>query len=193
MGSQYRTRGYAPGDLVHLTVRGFNRQSIFHCDDDHREFIDTFHFLNDRMKPSERLTLHARGHMPNHQHQLVTNGDSPYAITKVMHSLKIRYANYHNMIYGKRGPVFEKPFRGKVIRDPAHIANTFVYIHLNPDASVRIANSSHGVYIGATDDARIDQSLALRTFGGREGYLRFFEDTARLRQARAAAKYRLGQ
>lgn len=191
MASQFRTRGYSPGDLLHITVRGYRKKPIFLDEYDHQEFIDTFRLVNSRLPRAERLIEHADAQMANHQHRLVTNGESPVAVTKVMHSLQIRYAKYFNWRYKQSGKVFEKPFRARVIRGVEHTMNTFAYIHLNPDASLRTANSSHGVYAGLREDPEIDMSLALNLFGGRDGYLDYFVDNARVRAARASARRRL--
>lgn len=133
----------------------------------------------------------ANAHMPNHQHLFTRNGNSPIAISRIMQQLCATYAVDFNWREGRKGQVFERPFRGRVVRGSDHIVNTFAYIHLNPDSSLRIENSSHGVYAGLRSDPRIDTSLAWRIFGGRDGYMEFFEDTARVRAARSAAKRRL--
>jgi hypothetical protein len=88
------------------------------------------------------------------------------------------------------GQVVEHSFRGKVTHTPEHIVNAFTYIHLNPDHSLRMTNSSHAFYAGLKDDPDIDPSLAWQIFGSRQGYLDFFNDTARIRAARKAAKRR---
>lgn len=193
MASQYRTRGYAPGELVHITVRGYLKRAIFLDPADNREFINGFHLANDALPPEHRLTLHATADMRNHEHLFVRNGDSPWAITKVMHRICTDYAREHNWRRGGSGQVFQRPFRGKVVRDGEHAANAFVYIHQNPDGSLRVNESSHGVYLGLREDPRIDQSLAWQVFGGRAGYLDFFSDVERLKAARAAAAKRLNQ
>lgn len=193
MGSQYRIRNYKPGDLIHFTCRGFNKRRIFHDRRDHDEFLQTFRNLLDEYPAPVGPTLHAYGQMPNHQHLLTSCGTEPEVTRRIMQSLCLRYAMSYNSLNGTRGPVFQKRFRGKVIRGGDYIANTFAYIHLNPDNSLRLENSSHAFYAGLKDDPHIDPSVAWKAFGGRDGYLEYFSDTARLRQARAAAKYRFEQ
>lgn len=118
-------------------------------------------------------------------------GIDPEIPPKLIRSVCTSYAKSFNARNGLSGKVFQRPFRGKIIRTPEHIMNTFAYIHLNPDASLRTTNSSHGFYAGLTYDPHIDPSLAWRIFGGREGYLEFFADSARIRAARKAARIRL--
>ena len=107
-----------------------------------------------------------------------------------MQSVSASYAHSYNWRHGTAGQVFQQPFRGKVTRTPEHIVNAFTYIHLNPDHSLRLTNSSHAFYAGLKDDPQIDPSLAHQIFGGREGYLDFFSDTAKIRAARQAARWR---
>ena len=108
-----------------------------------------------------------------------------------MHRLCTEYAIDFNWRQHRSGQVFERPFRGKVIRSTEHLVNAFAYIHLNPDHSLRLDNSSHGIYAGVRSDPRFDTTLGLRALGGREGYMKFIEDTARIRDARKAGRRRL--
>lgn len=193
MGSQYVTRDYAPYALVHFTVRGVNKRPIFLDQADHDIYLNELRDRIDAISSPARPTLLAFAQMRNHQHNFMQAGRDPTAMPKMMRSLSTSYAKYFNDRYGLRGQVFERPFRGKVIRTGEHVANTFAYIHLNPDASLRMENSSHAFYVGLEDDPHIDPTIAWKTFGGRDGYLEYFSDTARLRQARAAAKYRFEQ
>lgn len=193
MGSQYVQRDYTPYALVHFTVRGVNKRAIFLDQTDHDVYLAELRELIDSFSSPARPTLLAYAQMRNHQHNFMQAGRDPTSMPKLMRSLSTRYAKYFNDRYKLKGQVFQRPFRGKVIRGGDYIANTFAYIHLNPDASLRFENSSHGFYAGLNDDPHIDPSIAWKTFGGREGYLEYFSDTARLRQARAAAKHRFDQ
>lgn len=191
MSSQYRTRNYQPGDLVHFTVRGHMRRTIFHDGDDHAEFMGSLRYRLDDNPPPTGPRLLAWAQMANHQHIFMQLGSTPEIAPWIMRSISTSYAISHNQRRRERGPVFQHPFRGKVIRGGSHVVNTFAYIHLNPDSSLRTQNSSHGYYAGLVDDPWIDPTIAWRAFGGRAGYLEFFEDSARVRAARYAAQARL--
>lgn len=191
--SQFVSRSYAPGTLVHFTLRGIGGMKLFLDDDDHAEFMGAVRMRLDRYADLGGPELKAFGNMPNHQHLLMRNGKDPTLTSKLIWGTSISYARSFNARHSRNGQLFQRPFRGKSIRSAEHLMNTFAYIHLNPDASLRTSNSSHGFYAGLVDDPHIDPTLAWKVFGGRAGYTEFFADTARLRQARAAAKYRLGQ
>lgn len=180
MGSQLRDRNYAPFSIVHFTVRGFNKRAVFLDDFDHADFLEAIRSCLDGVDSSIRPKLLTFAQMPNHQHLLVKHAADPLAMCRILHSVSTRYAMAFNQRHRRSGKVFEKSFRGRVITSGDHLANTFAYIHLNPDASLRVDNSGHGFYAGLRDDSHIDPSIAWRLFGGREGYLRYFDDTARL-------------
>jgi len=192
VASQYTTRNYAPYDLIHFTVRGQSRRKIFHNQADHDEFLNELRDRLDAISSPAKPSLLAYGQMANHQHVFMRAGKDPELPPKLIRSVCTSYAKSYNARYGTSGKVFQRPFRGKIIRTPDHIMNTFAYIHLNPDATLRTTNSSHGFYAGLTDDPHIDPTLAWRIFGGRDGYLNFFNDSVRIREARRAARNRLG-
>lgn len=191
MGSQFRDRSYKRFDLVHFTVRGHERKVIFHDGRDHDEYLFG---LRDRLDDAPwpvgpRLLAWAQ--MPNHQHNFLQIGNVPEIAPRILRSLCTSYAISHNQRRRQSGQVFEHSFRGRIIRGADHIMNTFAYIHLNPDASLRLTNSSHGFYAGFADDPHIDPTVAWSVFGDRAGYLDFFNDTAKLRSARSLARARL--
>lgn len=191
MSSQYVTRNYAPYDLIHFTVRGHQRRQIFHSQADHDEFLNELRDRLDAISSPAKPSLLAYGQMPNHQHVFMRAGSEPELAPNLIARVSQVYAQDYNKREGLTGPVFQRPFRGKIIRTPDHIVNTFAYIHLNPDATLRTTNSSHGFYAGLTDDPHIDPTLAWRIFGGQPGYLNFFNDSVRIREARRNARSRL--
>jgi REP element-mobilizing transposase RayT len=190
MGSQYRQRNYRPYELIHFTVRGFNRRVVFHDQADHDEFLNDLRDRLDAISSPAKPTLLGYAQMSNHQHIFVKAGSDPTEAPRLIRSVSASYASSYNWRNNTEGRVFQRPFRGKVIRTPEHIVNTFTYIHLNPDESLRTTNSSHAYYAGLKDDPHIDPSLAWQIFGDRQGYLDFFNDTARVRAARKAARSR---
>ena len=191
MGSQYTTRNYAPFDLIHFTLRGHNRRRIFHTQADHDEFLNDLRDRLNAISSPARPTLLAFAQMSNHQHVFMRAGSNPELAPKLIGSVSRSYAHSYNWRHGTTGPVFQRPFRGTLIRTTDHIMNVFAYIHLNPDATLRTANSSHGFYAGLSDDPDLDPELAWRIFGGRDGYLNYFNDTARIRVARRMAVQRV--
>jgi putative transposase len=190
MASQFRLRNYEPYDLIHFTVRGYNRRQIFHSQADHDEFLGEVRDRINGFSSPAKPTLLGYAQMANHQHVFMRSGSDPLIPPKIMRAVSTSYAMSYNWRNGRSGQVFEHSFRGKLVRTPEHIINTFTYIHLNPDESLRTANSSHAFYAGLKDDPNIDPTLAWQIFGDRDGYLDYFNDTERIRAARKSARRR---
>jgi REP element-mobilizing transposase RayT len=193
MTSQFTARNYKPLEIVHFTVRGNKKRVIFHDGNDHEQFLGGFRNLLDGINDPYTPTLLAYAQMPNHQHILLKLGEDPLAGPRLIRSISTSYAIAYNRRNHRRGKVFQRPFRGRIVRGADHLVNTFAYIHLNPDSSLRVDNSSHGFYAGLREDPHIDPTLAWQAFGGRAGYLEFFNDMSRIRVARAAARAALDQ
>ncbi|MGH2958084.1 MAG: transposase [Solirubrobacterales bacterium] len=191
MPSKYRARNYRPNQLIHAQIRGYNRKPVFLDAKDQHEFRSTLRRQINLTPAPERPKLLATASMRNHQHLFTQNRIRGDATARVITATKISYAAYFNDRYGESGPVFEMPFKARLVQGGDDIINVITYIHLNPDHSLRAANSTHAVYTGESRDPFIDDSIPLRAFGGRENYIEFFNDTANLRAARAAAKRRL--
>jgi len=192
MASKYRTRNYRPNQLIHSQIRGHNRKPVFLDAKDQQEFSSTLRRVINLTPAGERPKLLATASMRNHQHLFTQNGSRGDATSRVITATKIRYAKYFNDRYGLSGPVFEMPFKARLVQGGDDIINVITYIHLNPDATLRTTNSTHAVYTGESSDPFIDDSVPLRAFGGRANYIEFFNDTAKLRAARVAAKRRFG-
>ncbi|MBJ7353362.1 MAG: hypothetical protein JHC98_00920 [Thermoleophilaceae bacterium] len=193
MASKYRTRNYRPNQLIHAQIRGHNRKPVFLDDKDQREFQSTLRRMINLTAAPERPKLLATAQLRNHQHLLTQNGNCGDSTSRIIRATKVSYAAYFNDRYGTTGPVFEMPFKARPVQGGDDIINVITYIHLNPDQSLRTTNSTHPIYTGEIRDPFIDDSIPLRAFGGRANYIEFFNDTSKLRAARAAARRRLSQ
>jgi REP element-mobilizing transposase RayT len=192
MASKYRTRNYLPNQLIHAQIRGYNRKPVFLDDKDQREFQSTLRRMINRTPAPERPKLLATAQMRNHQHLFTQNGCRGDSTSRIIRATKVSYAAYFNDRYGAQGPVFEMPFKARPVQGGDDIINVITYIHLNPDHTLRTTNSTHAIYTGESRDPFIDDRIPLKAFGGRVNYIEFFNDTANLRAARAAAKRRFG-
>ena len=112
---------------------------------------------------------------------------------RVMHSLKVTYAQHFNARHDRTGQLWESPYRGRVVRGGEDLINVVTYIHLNPDATTRDIHSSHPVYLGESPAGIVDTTLVLKTFGGARAYAEFFANTSSIRAARTAAKHRINK
>ena len=79
----------------------------------------------------ERYWLHAFVVMPNHVHMLMEMID-PYRLQDVMHSIKSYTAHQINEICQSSGPVWEREYFDKIVRDSRHYQKVMRYIENNP-------------------------------------------------------------
>ena len=193
MASKFRTRDYRPYDVIHVSARGYGRRRIFFAEQERVELLDHLRSLLNVIPASARPVLLAYALIDNHIHLLFHLGSDALAVRQIVGTLKQQFARRHNERHGRTGPVWESPYRGRVVRGGEDLVNVVAYIHLNPDSSLRDQNSSHAIYTGQKASGIVDTRLVLKTFGGREQYIEFFSDTARLRGARTAARARIHQ
>jgi putative transposase len=124
MARQART--VIPGQVMHVMVRGNNRETLFFSLKDRRIYLD---WLREAARQFG-CAVHAFALMPNHVHLLMTpqNKDS---LAKTMQSLGRRYAQYFNQQHHRSGTIWEGRYRSSLI-DPDYFLRCQRYIELNP-------------------------------------------------------------
>jgi len=124
MARQART--VIPGQVMHVMVRGNNRETLFFTPDDRRTYLE---WLREAARQFG-CAVHAFALMPNHVHLLLTpqNEDS---LSKTMQSLGRRYAQYFNQQHQRSGTIWEGRYRSSLI-DPDYFLRCMRYIELNP-------------------------------------------------------------
>jgi len=132
MARQART--VIPGQIMHVMVRGNNRETLFFSLKDRRIYLD---WLREAARQFG-CAVHAFALMPNHVHLLMTpqNKDS---LAKTMQSLGRRYAQYFNQQHHRSGTIWEGRYRSSLI-DPDYFLRCQRYIELNPVRSGHESN-----------------------------------------------------
>jgi putative transposase len=144
------------GEYYHIYNRGVNKQAIFSNDNNYNRFIKTSNYYQ-HLKPSlslsrflqfqslkkqlinsfkitnspQQVEIIAYVLMPNHYHfiikQLTDNG-----ISEFIRLLGNSYTRYFNTCHNRVGPVFQGPYKAKLISDNLYLLQLSRYIHLNP-------------------------------------------------------------
>lgn len=115
-----------PGGIYHITVRGNDRQTIFHDEIDYEFLLST---LN-RVVPARRWLCHAYCFMGNHFHLLVTTPEPNLA--EGMQQVNSAYAVHFNRRHGRRGHLFEARYFSVLIETEGHLFEVCRYVVLNP-------------------------------------------------------------
>jgi putative transposase len=124
MARQART--IIPGQVMHVMVRGNNRETLFFSDEDRRIYLE---WLQEATKQFV-CSVHAFALMPNHVHLLLTPQHKD-SLAKTMQSLGRRYAQYFNQQHLRSGTIWEGRYRSSLI-DPDYFLRCQRYIELNP-------------------------------------------------------------
>jgi len=124
MARQART--VIPGQVMHVMVRGNNREILFFSDEDRRIYLE---WLREAAKQFA-CSVHAFALMPNHAHLLLTPQHED-SLAKTMQSLGRRYAQYFNQQHHRSGTIWEGRYRSSLI-DPDYFLRCQRYIELNP-------------------------------------------------------------
>jgi putative transposase len=130
-------RLYVPEIPSHVTVRGNDRQDIFHCDGDRLRFRALLLEAAER----HRLAVHAYVFMSNHVHLLAT-GAHVLSIAKSLQSVGRRYVAYFNGRYGRSGTLWEGRYKAALVDTDGYLLACHRYIDLNPVRGGLVADPS---------------------------------------------------
>ncbi len=139
----------AAGTVTHVIARGNERRPLFREDGDRERYLELL---------AEACSRHgarvlAWCLMPNHVHLALQTGAVP--VSRVVHDVHARYAQYFNRAHDRSGHLFQGRFQGLVIDRDAYLLEVVRYIHRNPVKARLVARpedfpwSSHGAYLGA--------------------------------------------
>lgn len=112
--------------IYHIILRGINRQSIFHDDEDYQRFLETM----DRMKNPGKFELYGYCLMGNHVHLLLH--EQKDEIATIMKRIGVSYAHWYNRKYDRVGHVFQDRYKSEIVKDEGYLINLLRYIHNNP-------------------------------------------------------------
>jgi putative transposase len=169
------------GCLHHLINRGIERRILFLDRTDYETFIE----LLETVITEGKHRCYGWVLMPNHFHLLVETGRE--LISKMMSSLKTKYALKFNRRHRRAGVLFQNRFKSVVCEKDTYFQELLAYIHLNPLRARLVPTleslesdpwSGHGALLGKTEVAwqSVEETLAhfgKRVSGARKSYLEF--------------------
>jgi REP element-mobilizing transposase RayT len=109
-----------------LLQRGNNRDYIFRKKDDKKLLLDLFE------KYSEVFAYEILGYaiMDNHYHIVLrTRGEE---LSKAMHRINMDFAKTYNREKKRTGHVYEKRYKGILVKDDSYLLSLLRYVHQNP-------------------------------------------------------------
>lgn len=167
---------FQPGHYYHLYNRGVNRGPIFFCQENWAFFIRR---MRDYFKP-DLVQIVAYALMPTHYHILVLSHTNKLS-EHVMQPFATSYVKAVNRQQNRVGPLFQGPFRSKIVDNDAYLSHLTRYIHLNPVAAGYVGSpgewpySSYRDYIGLRNGTLAHSDVVLQRFPTRTDYQTFVE------------------
>lgn len=156
------SRKTSPFNYYHIIARGNNKQDIFFDEMDRKKFMKELI----KVKEKYSYSLYAYVLMPNHIHLCIK--DNKQALSKIMHSLLVSYAEYFNKKYERIGYLFQDRFLSEPIENEIYLKNVIRYIHFNPEkAGIQKYNqyrwSSYLKYLSMKEE-NVDKDEILKMF-----------------------------
>ena len=171
------------GNYYHIYNRGINGENLFKFPIDYRRFIDRFHEYNREVMETLSFSL-----LKNHFHFLVyTKRDvivpkkDGSGFIKLIPSKQLghffnAYAQAYNALHLRKGSLFDKPFKRKLVDPSDYLTAVILYIHNNPAHHGFVKDlrewpySSYHDLIGDSETF-LNREFVLSWFGGRAGFI----------------------
>ena len=122
------------GKYYHIYNRGINSDTLFKEKRNYEYFLKLY---NDHIEPIAETFAWCL--MKNHFHFLIriNNADELSLKKKIEPSQSFSnlfnaYTKAYNKSYNRHGPMFERPFKRKMISNESYFQNLIAYIHNNP-------------------------------------------------------------
>ncbi len=98
-------------------------------------------------------------------------------VERQMNSFLVSYSNYLNNKYGRKGGIFQSPFRRIQISDDNHLQQAVIYVHANAQKHRLISdfsNYKHSSYseILSSDSTFVNVESILNFFGSKENFIK---------------------
>jgi putative transposase len=197
MPSKYVIRTFHDDGYYHTFNRGVAKMDIFLDKQDYKVFM---YYLKVFLSPPElidhdepfydyrRLSSYGKVSllsfclMPNHFHLFVIQ-TAESGVSFFMKSLSNAYTKYFNDKYDRVGPIFQGRYKSMEVLTDSYYQHISRYIHQNPiDLGVEPYGYDYSSYRYYVDEslgtpAWINTEKILGTFGSRQEYRRFMEQT----------------
>ena len=165
---------FRAGHYYHLYNRGVNPQPIFFEEKNWGYFIRRLrHYCT-----PDLIEIVAYCLMPNHYHVLAYLKDDDLS-TKIMQPFTVSYTKAVNRQRDRIGPVFQGPFKAKLVDKNEYLLHLSRYIHLNPVMAGITGNpkswvfSSYQDYVGLRNGTLSKPDIVLSQLPSRQAYAKF--------------------
>jgi Transposase and inactivated derivatives len=160
--------------IYHIYNRGNGKDPIFYTDANCHYFLKRYDYYLSELVETFVFCL-----LPNHFHLLVRiKTEFPELVSEQFRKLFISYSMSINKQEQRRGNLFQRAFKRKLIKDEKYFAAVVYYIHANPmlhgivDDFRKYSFSSYHRFIDGKK-TKLATEEVLSWFGGKESFGRF--------------------
>jgi putative transposase len=145
-------RGTTSNSTYFLTAGTYNKINILQSD----RMADFFCRTLFRYRDAGKLKLHAFVVMPNHIHLLLTVPEG-LTLERVMQFIKGGFSFEAGKVLGIPGPIWQKSFVDRRVRDAGECSKYVDYIHQNPVRARLVCAAEEFVYSSMNPDFQLDE------------------------------------
>jgi REP element-mobilizing transposase RayT len=167
---------FHPGGYYHIFNRGANKQKLFLCP-------SNYAFIIRKMNQFIRFGVGVIAYclMPNHYHFLLRQ-ENEYPVNQFIQSIFNSYSKAFNVMYNRKGTLFEGPFKAVGILEENYLIHLCRYIHRNPLEAGLVEKltdwpySNYPEWINKRTGNLVDQDFIAEYFPSGSEYERFVLD-----------------
>jgi REP element-mobilizing transposase RayT len=112
--------------ILHVMLRGINKQTIFEDDEDRERFLETI----ERFKTISKYQILGYCLMDNHIHLLLKEADE--SISMVVKRICSSFVYWYNLKYERCGHLFQERYKSEIVENDTYLLTVLRYIHQNP-------------------------------------------------------------
>jgi putative transposase len=167
-------------NLYHIYNRGNGKENIFCSLENYLYFLRQYEKYIAELADTFAFCL-----LPNHFHLLIRiNCNNPDTVTEAFRKFFISYSMSFNKQEHRKGSLFQRGFKRKIIEDGKYFYSAVYYIHSNP-VHHRITSdltkykfSSYSLLAG-DKSTKLCRDEVIDWFGGRENFVNYHIDMKR--------------
>ena len=145
-------RGATGNSTYFITAGTYNKANLLQSDRMAALFCRTLF----RYREAGKLKLHAFVVMPNHIHLLITVPEG-LTLERTMQFIKGGFSFEVGRLFGVRGPIWQKSFVDRRVRDPTEAERYRNYIHQNPARAGLVGADTVFAYSSTNPDFEVDE------------------------------------
>ena len=158
--------------FYHIYNKAVADDLLFYSSENYKYFLKRYDFYLNEIVDTYAFCL-----IPNHIHFLISPViDDPHKVSRQFQKLFISYSMALNKQLGRKGNLFQKNFKRRIVSGENDLKNTIHYIHVNPSHHFLDKNfenytfSSYRIMVNAKP-THLKRTEVLDWFGGVEKFI----------------------